>query len=85
MISIVILLALKSIIAEKYLSGILSIDVWYDIVLELIMTFIFIFVAWNINAWFGMLIYLTVYILYIGIKFNDFRDTFRFMKALIVK
>jgi O-antigen/teichoic acid export membrane protein len=70
-LSIVGLLAFRTIIAETVISKILKIRVKKDIILELTMTIIFIATGWFFNAWIGVTIYLVTYICYIVIKKND--------------
>ncbi|MGL4607825.1 MAG: lipopolysaccharide biosynthesis protein [Eubacteriaceae bacterium] len=67
-ISIVFLLALRSLMAEVYLSKELKIDIKKDIILELILTIIFIFSGWYINSWTSLLIYGIAYIIYLFVK-----------------
>lgn len=70
-LSIVFLLALRCILAEKYLAKILKIDVKKDIVLELVMTIIFIFTSWTIRGVIGSVLYTISCIIYLFLKRND--------------
>lgn len=82
-LSIVFLLAFRCILAEIYLSKILKIPVYKDVILELIMTFIFMITGWYINSLLGVLIYILAYILFLIIKRNDIINTTRIMKVLM--
>ena len=82
-VSIVFLLAFRCIIAELLLSKILKISLHIDIILELIMTFIFILSGWFIDSWATVLIYGLSYILYLFIKRKDILNTISRMKKLM--
>lgn len=82
-LSIVFLLAFRCVLAEIYLSKILKIPVYKDVILELIMTFIFMITGWYINSLLGVLIYMLAYILFLIIKRNDIINMTRIMKVLI--
>lgn len=69
--SIVFLIALRSIIAELYLSRILSVKVYKNIFLELVISLNFILVGWFIDSWIAVLLYLFSYIIYLAIKKKD--------------
>lgn len=68
MLSIVVLIAIKSIIAEKYLSNLLNIKLTKDIIIETIITIIFIVLAWYVSFEIGVFTYLLIYILYLCFK-----------------
>lgn len=84
-LSITILLAFRSIIAEFYISKMLKIEVKKDIVLELSMTIIFISVSWFLNVLIAGVIYFVVLIIYILIKKKDVLYLLRKTKPLIIK
>lgn len=67
-ISIVSLLALRSIVAEVYLSKILKINIAKDVLLETLTIIFFILNARLIESWFGALSYAMVYGVYILMK-----------------
>lgn len=73
--SIVIILAVRSILAEIWLSKELDIKVNKDIVLEVIMTIVFITTSWYINAWTSTLIYSIFFLLYINIKSKELKSS----------
>lgn len=85
MLSIVSLLALRSVLAEIKLSKIMSIDVKKDIVLEALLSIIFILTGWYINSWVGILLYLISYCIYLGIKKDDILNTFSLFKKILSK
>lgn len=68
MLSIVIILAFRSILAEFYLGKLLKINEKKNILLELIISSIFITSCWFLNSWYSFLIYLSVYIIYLLIQ-----------------
>lgn len=70
-LTIVILLAFRCIIAELCLSKILKIEVKKDILLELFMTIIFISVSFRFSISRAFIIYLIAYIFYLIVKKKD--------------
>lgn len=82
-ITIIILLAIRSILAEYYLSKYLSLSVVKDIVIELVMTVVFIIAGLYINSWATVIIYGLSYILYLFIKRNDLNKSIHNLKVLI--
>lgn len=81
--SIVIILAIKSVLAEVFLSKQIGVTVSKDIIYELILTFIFIFSTWFLSAWLSILIYIMSYLFYLFIKHKDIKSTiFNFMILL---
>jgi O-antigen/teichoic acid export membrane protein len=81
--SIVILLALRSILAEYFLSKHLKISLSTDIMLELVMTLIFVFSGWLLDSWFSVLIYMLAYIVYLFIKRKSIRITMLNVRSII--
>lgn len=67
-VSIVFLLAFRSIVSEIVLSKTINVDVLSDIALEIALVSCFIFCNWSIGGIFGQLIYCFVYCLYVLIK-----------------
>lgn len=80
---IVVLLAFRCTLAEMFLSKILTISLYKDIVLELMMTLIFVLTAWFINSWLAVLLYAVAYIMYLTIKRKDIINTIKNVKLLI--
>jgi O-antigen/teichoic acid export membrane protein len=80
--SIVILLAFRCALAEIFLSRILEIPLYKDIILELMMTFIFILTGWFINSWLAVLLYVLAYIMYIIIKRKDISNSIKNLRLL---
>jgi hypothetical protein len=81
-ISIVILLALRSIISELILSNILQISVFKDIIIELAMTSIFIFSAWKIDSFITVILYGLFYLIYLFIKRSNIINSIQNLKNL---
>ena len=82
-ISIVILLALRSVISEMILSKIINISVLKDIVIELGMTTIFILTAWKLDSFITVLIYGLFYGVYLFIKRTDIKNLAQNLKKLM--
>ncbi|MDF2801511.1 MAG: hypothetical protein K0S61_1414 [Anaerocolumna sp.] len=82
-LNIVILLAIRSALAESYLAKELKIDVKKDMFLELSLTLIFILSGWFVNSWMTVIIYGIAYLIYIIIKKRDITDTIHNLKTLI--
>jgi O-antigen/teichoic acid export membrane protein len=82
-VSIVILLAFRCILAEILLSRMLNVSVYKDIFLELLLSIIFILTGWFISSWFGIAIYCVTYALYLLIKRRDIRVTLINVKHLV--
>jgi O-antigen/teichoic acid export membrane protein len=82
-VSIVIILAFRCVLAEIFLSKILGISVYKDINLELVMTMIFILTGWFINSWFAVGIYLAAYAMYLIIKRKDITSTIKNVQVLM--
>jgi O-antigen/teichoic acid export membrane protein len=82
-LSIVILLMFRSILSEVFLSKVLSISIYKDIFLEVIITIIFIVTAWFMNSWIVPLIYSIFYFSYITIKRKDIINTMKEIKLLL--
>jgi O-antigen/teichoic acid export membrane protein len=81
-ISIIFLLALRSILGEVLLSKILNIFIYKDILLELILVLIFILVGLFINSWNSVFLYIISYIIYLVIKRKDIITTIKNIKIL---
>jgi len=81
--SIIILLALRCSIAEIFLSKILRIPLYKDIVLEILITIIFILTGWFINSWLTMLLYILAYIIYLVLKRKEITSMIKDLKLLI--
>ena len=83
MLSIVFLLAFKSALAEYFVAKELNIKVKKDIILETIMSIIFISSGWLINSWNVAVIYGGAYIIYLLIKKNSIRNAIFSVKVLL--
>lgn len=82
-LNIVILLAIRSAIAESYLAKELNIKVKKDILLELVLTTAFILLGWFVDSWITILIYGTVYLMYLLIKRKDITEAIHNVKSLV--
>jgi O-antigen/teichoic acid export membrane protein len=82
-LNIVILLAIRSAFAESYLAKELNIEVKKDIVLEVLLTIVFILTGWFVNSWMTMIIYGIVYFIYLMIKRKDITGTIQNIKLLM--
>lgn len=82
-LSIVALLAFRSALAEVFLSRILNVSVYKDLLLEIAITLIFILTGWFLTWWIGAVLYLVAYSLYLVIKKKDITDTLKIVKQLI--
>lgn len=82
-VSIVILLAFRCILAEMFLSKILNISLYRDVLLETAMSIIFILTGWFVGSWWGIIIYSLAYILYLRTKKKDILMTIRNVKSLV--
>jgi len=82
-LTIVILLAFRSVIAEFFLSSLLKVDLRKDILLELLLTVVFICTGWFINSWLSIMLYCIAYISYLTIKKKDIYNTINSLKMLI--
>ncbi|WP_226528035.1 oligosaccharide flippase family protein [Metabacillus niabensis] len=82
-LSIVLLLAFRCVLAEVFLSKILNIAVKKDILLEIIITFLFIIISWYVNSMSAALIYLVVYGLYLLIKKKEIVSSFKQIKQFV--
>lgn len=67
-LSIVVLVALRCIIAELSLTKVCDIKVKTDILIEAVMTVIFISSNWFVGGWIGAFIFLISYVIYVIIK-----------------
>lgn len=82
-LSIVILMAFRGIVSEIFLSSTLKISIIKDIILELLMTTIFVYTAWVINSWITPLIYGAFYIVYIIIKRKDLKASVGYIVSIL--
>jgi O-antigen/teichoic acid export membrane protein len=82
-VSIVILLAFRSAVAEIFLSRILGVSVVKDIALEMVLSIVFIVAGWFIGSWSGAGLYLAAYVVYLLIQRKNMRTAFLTMKQLV--
>ena len=79
--SITFLFAVRSVVSEIYLSRILKVSLLRDVLLELIIIFIFIALSWFINTYVIVFLYSLVYMCYLIIKRNDLRTSYSVIKS----
>ncbi|AZP05754.1 MATE family efflux transporter [Jeotgalibaca ciconiae] len=82
-LNIVILLAFRSALAEYFLARELKIQIRKDLILETMMTIIFISSGWYINSWFMIVVYGFAYIIYLIIKKNNIKESIVGIKVLL--
>jgi hypothetical protein len=73
----------RATIAELFLSKQLSISLNKDLILEIVLTLIFILSGWYIDSWWTVVIYVISYCIYLIIKRSDIKRTIVGMKQLI--
>lgn len=83
-VSIVVLLAFRCVLAETLLSRAIEIDVKKDIACELALTAIFISASWLIGGVAGLAVYLAAYVVYLFIKRKSIVDMAAMVKAKII-
>lgn len=81
--SVVVLLAFRSVMAEFLLSRVIKIVVLKDIVLELVMTILFIVSAWRFDSFMTSLLYGIGYISYLMVKRKDIQLSLGNMRKLM--
>jgi len=84
-LSIVIIIAFRAILAEWHLSKLLKISIYNDTVAELIVTIIFILLGWFMNSWVSVILYLTTYILYLLLKRRKIMKALKEIKLILRK
>lgn len=80
-LTILIVISLRSILAEFYLSRILKINIIRDIIFESILTLLFILIGWNMNSNYGFISYSFTLGLYVFLKRNNLKNSFCLMKS----
>lgn len=82
-LSIVILLLIRSTIAENVLSKLLIIDIKVDIALEVALTIVFILSSWLINSWYSTVLYGIAYCGYLILNKEKIKISLTEMKQII--
>ncbi|MDF2037693.1 hypothetical protein P2R12_12090 [Cytobacillus oceanisediminis] len=82
-VTIVVLLAIRCILAEVLLSKILKISVKKDVVFEIAMVLIFILTGWLFTSWIGTVLYLVAYVIFVIINRIDIKSSFSHIKILL--
>lgn len=84
-LSIVFLLGFRCVIGELVLTKIMNILIYKDIILETVLTAIFIISSWFINNMFCSIIYTCFYSIYVFIKRKDIKRTILLFKKILRK
>lgn len=69
--SIFFVMMLRSVTSECILKKYISIDITKNILIEMILSFVFIGVNWYFNSYYGIITYLIIYFVYIYFNRND--------------
>lgn len=78
--SIVLLLSFRSIIAELYISRFLNLFTPSDIISQVLVSGLFIFMTWSYSNLSSFVVYLVIYIIYLVLKRNDIYFCFKYLK-----
>lgn len=81
-ITIVALIAFKSVFSELCLSKYITINVIKDILMEVALVVIFILVSWFIKSWLCSALYIASYTIYLALKKGDIKITYDRVKLL---
>ena len=84
-LSIVILLAFRCVVAEKGLSKHIAINVNKHIIFELSLVIIFIISSWYVGGIKGLILYFLFYIIYLYFVKDDIKQLFAFLKRGLKK
>lgn len=82
-ISIITVLAFRGIFSEILLSKIVKVSVINDILLEFLMTIVFIASSWYLETAFAAILYITFYIMYLIFKRKDLINSLKNIKLLL--
>ncbi|MEW4265836.1 hypothetical protein Q0N30_19310 [Priestia megaterium] len=82
-LTLLFLLAFRSIVAELFLARILKVSVKKDIILETVMTIIFVAVSWYLSSMLALVIYISAYVIYLVIKKKDISYLIQNIKSFV--
>lgn len=82
-LSIVFILAFRSIFAEILLSKIIKINFLKNIILEIVLSLIFIYSGWFIDSWVTPIVYSLAYAIYLFVKRKDIKLSIGQIKYLL--
>jgi len=82
-ISILVLIIFRFILAENYLKKLMRLHLNKDIILEIALTIIFVSTGWFINSWLTMGLYALAYVLYLAIKKKEIKLCFDEIKLIM--
>lgn len=80
-LSILVLIVFRCVFAELVLAKILQLRVAKNMILELVMTAVFVCSSWVVGGWVGCLIYLVIYGLYLFLCRSDVKDIIGMAKS----
>jgi len=80
-LSILIAISIRSILAEIYLSKFLKVNVIKDILYETTLTVLFVVIGWYINSTSGFVLYTLAISVYVFLKRKDLKNSFSLMKT----
>lgn len=78
-LSIVITLAFRSLLAEIYLARILKIRIFKEFLLEIVVTSIFMYLSWTFDSWFSTIVYCLTFLFYILLKKQSIHTSIKFL------
>lgn len=82
-LSIVLLISFRGIISEVILSKRLQVSLLKDIILESIMTIVFIYSSWYLNSWITPIFYGIFYAIYLVIKKSDIEQSVKYISTIL--
>lgn len=82
-LSIVVLLAFRCIVAERWIAGKLDLHLDDDMLVELSMVAGFILVNWMLDSGIGFIVYIALYFLYLAVQRKKLVSTFRQVRGLV--
>lgn len=82
-ISIPILLAIRSFIAEAYVAKIMKISVTKDAIMEFLLVLVFMYTGWSIFNWIGITLYGLFFMVYFAIKWKDIRSSIQTLRVFM--
>ena len=82
-ISIPILLAIRSFIAEAYVAKIMKISVTKDAIMEFLLVLVFMYTGWSIFNWIGITLYGLFFMVYFVIKWKDIRSSIQTLRVFM--
>lgn len=82
-LSILLLIMVRSLLCEVYLSGYLSVGAGIDICIEMILTAAFVMSNYFLEQWQSIILYCIVYLLHIFIRYHFLKNCYKNLKVLL--